>query len=48
MNNITNSKKTEEEYIKAINICADFSKAVDNKEDDMLARFIKIRRFLWC
>ena len=48
LHNITNSKKTEEEYIKAINICADFSKAVDNKEDDMLARLIKIRRFLWC
>ena len=48
LHNITNSKKTEEEYIKAINICADFSKAVDDKEDDMLSRLIKIRRFLWC
>jgi len=47
LHDIAKSKKTKEEYGEAINIWLDFTKAVDKKEDDMLSRLIKIRRFLW-
>ena len=48
LHNIAKYKNTEEEYREAMSIWLDFSKAVDEKEDDMLTRLIKIRRFLWC
>jgi len=47
LHNIAKSKNNKEEYSEAMNVWLDFGRAVDEKEDHMLNRLIKIRRFLW-